>query len=50
MYRLALGRREFGERGIKTAREKQVGSKSKRGRKGQATPFIVGQVNLAVAR
>ena len=34
----------------KRAREEQVGSKSKRGRRGQAAPFIVGQAYLAVAR
>jgi hypothetical protein len=32
------------------AREKQEGSRSKEGRRGQAAPFIVAQVYLAVAR
>ena len=43
------GRREFGDRVSKRAREKQLGNSSKRGRRGQADPFIVGQVYLAVA-
>ena len=39
----------------KRAREKQTGNKSKRGKgkseeRGQASPFIVGQAYLAVAR
>jgi hypothetical protein len=32
------------------AREKQAGSKNKRGRREQAAHFIVGQAYLAVAR
>jgi hypothetical protein len=43
------GRGEGGEE-PKRAKEKQAGSKSKRGRRGQAAPFIVGQAYLAIAR
>ena len=41
---------ECRERGSKRAREKQVGNKSKKERRGQTTPFTVGQAYLAVAR
>jgi hypothetical protein len=41
------GRREGGREEPKRAREKQ---ENKRGRRGQAAPFIVGQAYLAVAR
>jgi hypothetical protein len=34
----------------KKAREEQVGRKSKRGRRGQVSPFIVGQAYMAIAR
>jgi hypothetical protein len=44
------GGREEGREEPKGARKKQVGSKSKRGRKGQAAAFIVGQAYMAVAR
>jgi hypothetical protein len=37
-------------RGSRRTREKQAGSRSKTGRKGQAAPFIVGQAYMAVAR
>ena len=39
-----------GRKELKMEREKQEGSKSKRGRMGQAALFIVGQAYLAVAR
>jgi hypothetical protein len=42
--------REGGREEPKRAREKQEGSKSKRGRRGQAAPLIVGKACLAVAR
>ena len=42
--------KECRERGSKRAREKQVGNKSKKERRGQTTPFTVGQASLAVAR
>jgi hypothetical protein len=41
------GGKECGERGSKTARER---GKSKRGRRGQAAPLIVGWAYLAAAR
>jgi hypothetical protein len=44
------GGREGGREEPKRAREKQEGSKSKRERRGQTAPFIVGQAYLAVAR
>lgn len=44
------GGRECREAGSKREREKQAGSRSKRGRRGQAAPFTVGQAYLAVAR
>jgi hypothetical protein len=34
----------------KRARKKQESKRDKRGRRGQAAPFIVGQAYLAVAR
>jgi hypothetical protein len=36
--------------GIKRARKPEERGRSKRGRRGQAAPFIVGQAYLAVAR
>jgi hypothetical protein len=42
--------KEQGKKKPKRAREKKAGSMSKRGRRGQAAPFIVGQAYLAVAR
>ena len=44
------GEKKRGRKEPKRAKEKQTGSKSKRGRRGQAAPFIVGQVYLVVAR
>jgi hypothetical protein len=44
------GGKKGGREEPKRAREKQEGSKNKRGRRGQAAPFIVGQAYLAVAR
>jgi hypothetical protein len=42
--------RGWGERRSKRAREPEERGKSKRERRGQAAPFIVGQAYLTVAR